>query len=363
MSEQEPLPVMDNVQSDGPSEADLLDAVMRNSPIMEEAGIVPLPEEQVDLDDPAEPVDEDPDTEEVVRDEEEVVETEEELEEDEDAPEGATQEAESYSLDELEDFQVMVKIDGEVQSVNIQDLVKGYTTDASLSKKGRELGEARKELEAEREAKLQELNVAAQATNQMLFNAENSFSNQYHELDKQITQARKDGDTFELGELKDKREEAQKNYWDARKHRESIMAQVQEQTQKREQEQFQAQIDHFHKEIPSMIPDFNEKVASSIRDFAVSKGIAEDSLVGITDPNVIKFIDDFRRLEQGISTGKAKRKAVPKRSVPTKKATPATKKKQAAEDRIRAKALSGEASKEDQDAFAKQLALRSLGNI
>ena len=328
----------------------------------------PLPEEQGYLDDPTEPVDEDPDTEEVVRDEEEVEETEEDYEADEDVPEpeegeGATQEAEAYSLDELEDFKVIVKIDGEEQAVDINDLVKGYSTDTSLSKKGRELGEARKELEAEREAKLKELSVASQATNAMLLNAENSFSKQYHDLEGQIEKARREGDTFELGELKDKREQAQKNYWNARKRREGLMQQVQHQNQKLQEEQFQQQIEYFHKEIPDMIPDFDEKVAASIRDFAVSKGIAEESLAGITDPTVIKFIDDFRRLEQGVSKGKAKRKSVPKRSVPTKKSTPVAKKKQAKEDQVRARALSENATKDDHDAFARQLASRSLSKL
>ena len=362
MSVREPLPDMDNVQSDGLSEAELLDAVMRNSPIMDEVA-PPLPEEQGYLDDPAEPVDEDPDTEEVVRDEDESVETEEEHEEGEDAPEGATQDTDPYSLDELEDFSVMVKIDGEETSVNIQDLVKGYTTDASLSKKGRELGEARKELDAERDAKLKELSTAAEATNAMLYTAENSFAKQYHALEAEIDKARRDGDTYELGELKDKREQAQKNYWDARNRREGMLKQVEEQSQKRLEEQFQGQIEHFHKEIPSLIPDFNEDVAMKIRDFAVEEGIAPEALDNIVDPKVIKFIDDYRRLKQGVSKGTAKRKSAPKRSVPAKKATPQAKKKADAEERIRAKALSGEASKSDQDAFAKQLALRSLGNL
>ena len=36
MSVTESLPVSDDVRTDGPSEAELLDAVMRNSPIMDE---------------------------------------------------------------------------------------------------------------------------------------------------------------------------------------------------------------------------------------------------------------------------------------------------------------------------------------
>ena len=42
--------------------------------------------------------------------------------------------------------------------VSFGDLVKGYSTEQSLSKKGRELGEARKALDAEKEEKLKRIN-------------------------------------------------------------------------------------------------------------------------------------------------------------------------------------------------------------
>ena len=361
----ESLPGSDDIQpvDAGQTEQDLLDAVMRNSPIMDEVA-PPLPTEEELEADPAESEEEDPESEEVEGDYEEVEETEEEVEEGEDVPEeGTTQDPEVYSLDELEEFKVTIKIDGEEQAIDINELVKGYSTDASLSKKGRELGEARKELEAERDAKLQELEGMAQATGAVLHQAENAYAKQYHDLEGAIAKARKDGDTYELGELKDKRELAQKNYWQARQRREGVLKQVQEQTEQRQQEQFQQQIEYFHKEIPDLIPDFNEDVAMKIRDFAVEEGISAESLDGITDPVVIKFIDDYRRLKQNVSKGTAKRKTVPKRSVPTKKSAPPARKKQVKADQIRKKALSEGASASDQDAFLKQLASRSLSNL
>ena len=64
---EESLPVSDDVQAtdQGQTEQDLLDAVMRNSPIMNEIA-PPLPHEEALEADPAESVEEDPDTEEVV---------------------------------------------------------------------------------------------------------------------------------------------------------------------------------------------------------------------------------------------------------------------------------------------------------
>ena len=105
---------------------------MQNSPIMNEIP-PPLPNEETLEADPAESEEEDPESEEVEGDYEEVEETEEEVEEGEDVPEeGTTQDPEVYSLDELEEFKVTIKIDGEEQAVDINELVKGYSTDCLL---------------------------------------------------------------------------------------------------------------------------------------------------------------------------------------------------------------------------------------
>ena len=58
-----------------------------------------------------------------------------------------------------------------------------------------------------------------------------------------------------------------------------------------------------------------------ICDFALKKGIAENLLDSVVDPNIVKFIDDYRRMEAGLSKGAAKRKAAPqKKAIPAKKA-------------------------------------------
>ena len=84
----ESLPVSDDIQpvDAGQTEQDLLDAVMQNSPIMDEIA-PPLPNEEELEADPAESEEQDPESEEVEGDEEEVEETEEEVEEGEDVPE------------------------------------------------------------------------------------------------------------------------------------------------------------------------------------------------------------------------------------------------------------------------------------
>ena len=197
--------------------------------------------------------------------------------------------------------------------------------------------------------------------NAMLTQQEQYYAKQYHDIEKQIEKARAEGDTYEVNELKDKREQAQKNYHGAKQRREGMMNAIAEQRAQKEQEQWNAQLQHFAQEIPNLIPDFTEEVAGEIRQFAIDEGINPAALDQITDPVIVKFVDDYRRLKQGINKGQAKRKAVPaKKAVPSKKSTPAQKKKADAEKMRKARAFKENASKEDQDAWLKDFASKSL---
>ena len=253
---------MDDVSSAGQSAQDLLDAVMRNSPIMDELDI-PLPEEEASDVDPVETDEvEDPSSEEVVSedDEEEVEELDEETAEQDDT----SILPEVYTIDDLDlDAKVSVKIDGEETEVSFGDLVKGYSTEQSLSKKGRELGEARKSLEAERAEKIGQLESAAAASVQLLASTEQNFAKEYHDVEAAIAKARADGDTFEVNELKDKREIAQQKYWGARRQREGLIANVQKQKQECSASPvFKSRYNISNKTIPDIIPDFSEDVAN-----------------------------------------------------------------------------------------------------
>ena len=351
-------PPSGDVQDQGRTEQELLDAVMSSSPIMETVA-PPLPLEETREVDPVELDEEDPESEEVVSEdvEEEVDEAVEEVVE---ADDESTQDNTYYAEDLDLDAKVSVKIDGEQTEVSFGDLVKGYTTEQSLSKKGRELGEARKALEDERAGKLDQLEKIMQASAAMISQSENNFAKQYHDIESQIEKARADDDDYEVNKLKDKREQAQKKYWNARQQREGMVNAVSKQRQEAANETFNQQLQNFQEVIPTMIPDFDEKIAGSIRDFAVEEGIDQAMLDTITDPGVIKFIDDYRRLKQGVNKGSAKRKAVPAKRVPTKKAVPAKKKAEDKAKRVRAKALSEDSSEAEQMDFLRQHALRSL---
>lgn len=352
---------MDDQSNAGPTEQELLDAVMANSPFTEDLD-VPLPEEDGPAQDSMESEDDDDHSEEVEQpEEEEEVETEEE---ESTGGDDTSTEASVYDLDDLDEFQVNVKIDGQQTAVSIADLVKGYSTEQSLSNKGRELGEARKALDEERNTKLAELEAIGGAAAQMLTATEQRYAKEYHEIEAKIEKAREDGDTFEVNELKDKREQSQKKYWNAKNQKDNMIAASAQQKQAAEQEAFNQQIQHFQEVIPEMIPDFDDKVAQDIRQFAVEKGIDKGLLDSIVDPRIVKFIDDYRRLESGVTKGSAKRKAAPaKKAVPTRKAKPAANKKADADKMTKARAFKADSSEADQMAFLRNYASNSLSKL
>ena len=351
----------DSVASGGQTEEALLADILRNTEFLsnEESlpnGQIPEVDTEESNEDEPEALEED-DTEEV----EEEVEDEEVDETDEDASQDATQEVDLYTTDDLDlDAKVAVKVDGEEMEVSFGDLIKGYSTEQHLSKKGRELGEARKQAEEEYQSKLSDIDSITKASAAVLYSEEQTFAKEYHDIEAKIDKARDEGDTYEVNELKDKREQAQKRYWDARNKRENIVKTVESQMESQQSKAWEEQVNYFNETIPTIIPDFNEETAMAIREFAIEEGIAPEILDTIADPIIVKFVDDYRRLKQGVTKGQAKRKTASTKRAPVKKSKPAAKKKIEANERIRQRALSGEASDSEQMDFLRGLAERSL---
>lgn len=345
----------DSIATDSRTEEQLLADIVANSEFTES-----LPNEQDVPELDTEETAEDPDAEESENEEvEEKVETEEEEATDED--DTSTQESEVYATEDLDlDAKVAIKIDGKDTEVSFSDLIKGYSTEQHLSNEGRKLGDARKQLDEEYEKKFKEINDLGQASSAVLYREEQALAKEYHDIESQIDQARKDGDTYEVNELKDKREQAQKNYWNARNGREQLVKQVQAQVQEQNTKQWNEQLESFNKAIPEMIPDFNEKTAVAIREFAIAEGIQPEVLDTIVDPVIVKFVDDYRRLKQGVTKGTAKRKATVVKKAPVRKAKTRSQKEIDNETKIRQRAFAEDSSNEDQMAFLRGLANKSL---
>ena len=359
-------PKDDAVAEVGRTEEQLLADIIQSSdfvPNEEES----LPVEQVPEVDPDKSEQEDPkESDESVNEEvEEEASTEEVESGDEDADEqSATQDTTTFTPEELDlDAKVSIKIDGQDTEVSFSDLIKGYSTEQSLSKKGRELGDARKNFEEDYNKKLEEVQSMSTASVAVLYKSEQEHAKEFHDLEKKIDEARKDGNSYDLTDLKDKREQKQKEYWRARRERESLQNTVTEKSNEQMQKAWNEQLKVFDETIPTLIPGFNETTAKDIRTFALKEGIDEKVLDTIIDPNIVKFVNDYRILKEGINKGSAKRKAAPVKKIPTRKSRPAQQKQIDAEQALRKRALSKDSSKEDQDAFLRGYAERSLSNM
>jgi len=350
-------PTDDSIATEGRTEEQMLADIVANSEFTES-----LPPKQVPEDDTDDTTEEDPEVE-----DSETEEVEEEVESEEEETEGeddtSTEEPEVYTTDDLDlDAKVAVKIDGKESEVSFSDLIKGYSTEQSLSNKGRELGDARKQLEEEYGKKFSELKTVADASSSILYSSEQNLATKYHELDAQIDKARKEGDSYDLADLKDQREQAQKEYWQARKQRENFVTNIEKNAKEQQEKEFQENLQNFSKEIPTLIPDFNEKTAKAIREFALEEGIKQEVLDAVIDPTIVKFVDDYRRLKQGITKGTAKRKSIVVKKAPIKKAKTKTQKEISENARIRDRAMSADSTDEEQMAFLRGLADKSLTN-
>jgi hypothetical protein len=350
---------------DGSVSADLeaksLDDILRNSPAAELLGLKEsLPEEDKSVPNPDEVSEEeeaqenDTESENDLDEEEESSDSEEEKADEDDT---STQDSELPTEEDIDwEYKVPVTVDGKTEYVTLEEIRKGYSTDKHLSQKGRELGELKKQLEQERTEKLQEIVKLGTVMHDELSAVENNLASEYHQLKGDIDKAREEGDTYTARELKEKLELVQEKYWKARNTREEKTKAVAEKFIEQQQEHQQALLKQFNDTITTIIPDYSEKVANSIRDFAIKEGIPEELLSSVYSPQVVKFINDYRKLKTAKETGAVKRKAAPTtKSVPSKKGLPQSQREKQSVNENRSKVLSGQGSTQDQLDFLKRI--------
>ena len=345
----------DGEQNTAPS----LDDILRNSPA---AKLLGLPDDlpQEDEDAPVQDETTEDSTEEDVAESEKEDDESTQQSDEEDTSEKDEDSTPTTELPTEEDiewsYQIPVKIDGKLKYVTLEEVRKGYATDQHLTSKGRQLAEEKKQIELERETKLKELIDIGSVMQSELMASENALTVEYNRLSADIEKARADGDSYAAREAKEAREEVQEKYWKLRKDRESkteaVVAQLQEQQQRKQQELLKA----YSEKITTLIPDYSDKVAKSVREFAIKEGIPSELLEQIYDPVVVKFINDYRKLKTAKDTGEVKRKQVQTvKSVPTKKGTPQLQREASAAKEVRSKVLTGQGSKQDELDFLKRI--------
>jgi hypothetical protein len=345
-------------------EAKSLDDILRNSPAAKLLGLkeeslpqednsVPSPDESSEEEEEA-PQETDEEAEDDLDEEEESKDSEEEEEVEDDT---STQDTDLPTEEDIDwEYKVPVTIDGKTEYLTLEEVRKGYSTDKHLSQKGRELGELRKQIEQEKTEKLKEVIELGQIIQQELTATETNLAEEYHKLSKDIDKAKDEGDSYSARELKEQRETVQEKYWKSRNKREGQAKAIAEQFQAQVETQRQELLKSYNERINTLVPDYSDKVAKSIREFAVKEGISEELLGSIYDPQIVKFINDYRKLKTAKDTGAVKRKAAPTvKSVPSKKGTPKSQKEQQVAITARSKVLSGEGSNQDELDFLKRI--------
>ena len=282
----------------------------------------------------------------------------EETEEGEDESEDATQET-SEAEDEGEidmDFRIPVKIDGEESEVSMEELVANYQTKQSQSKKGDELAEQAKELAQAKQDATMFANVNAE-----LLKGEDSKDLQVLKgLAERVDKAF-DENNPEANKLNRQLDKAKEEYENRKANRNSVVEGMGKKIYEQQMEVFGQQVESFKTEIKNHVPDWSEDVALKNREFALDLGLNEQFVDTITDPIIVKVLDEYRRLKESSSKGAVKRKKAPVKRVPTKKVSSAKTKKSNRVDDARGRVKKGKASSKDEELLFDNVIDRALG--
>lgn len=243
-------------------------------------------------------------------------------EEEDDEDEESTQDEESNEVEDGEldlEYLVPVKVDGEESEVTIEELIKGYQTNQSQTKKGQELAEQAKELETEKEK------------SQVFQKINEDLLKQQDDRDLALLQSRKDvmdkmakdgfveGVDDDLATLQYKYRSLEDEYTKRKAERSKTTEKMIETQEEEFRKTAEKNVKIFQKEIKTLIPDWSDKMAQDNYAFAVEQGIPEEFVNTIASPLIAKFINDYRVLKTSASAGAKKRKKAPVKTVSAKK--------------------------------------------
>ena len=271
--------------------------------------------------------------------------SEDEGEEEEDESEDATQESELNELDEIDmSFRVPIKVDGEESEVTMEELVANYQTKQSQSKKGDEIVEQTKALAQAKEDATMFANVNAE-----LLKGEDTKDLQILKgLAERVDKAFDDDDP-DANKMNRQLEKAKEEYQNRQVNRNSVVETMGKKIYEQQMEAFGQQVEAFKVEIKTHVPDWSDDIALKNRDFALGLGLHEQFVDTITDPIIVKVLDEYRRLKESSSKGAVKRKAAPVKRVPTKKVSSAKTKKSNRIDDARSRTKKGKATSKDEE--------------
>jgi len=265
----------------------------------------PSDEENADTDQEQEGEDsevaEDTDTEDADTDLEEDTETDEEEESEDDGEEAEDQPKTKKTLDD--DAVVTVKVDDKELKVPVKDLKRLYGQEAALTKKSQQVAEKRKEVEQEA--------MKTAAILDKMYNKAAERWKPYSEIDMLVASKQLDTEAFQA-----LRQEATAAYEDFRfitEEANNFIKQTQETQQAKLKEAAQESV----KVLKEKIPNWNNTLYDSIREYAISTGMPSEVVNNLVDPVAIELIHKARMYDESKKIVTKKKVAQPKKVMKT----------------------------------------------
>jgi hypothetical protein len=156
-----------------------------------------------------------------------------------------------------------------------------------------------------------------------------------------------DDDNPEANKLARQLDKARGEYQTRKESRNTVIQSMSQKIYEQQAEDFNESIKVFQTEIVKHVKDWSDDVALKNRNFALGLGLNEQFVDTITDPIVVKVIDEYRRLKEASKKGVVKRKKAAVKRVPTKKASSAKTKKSNRVDEARQRVKKGKNTEKD----------------
>jgi hypothetical protein len=228
----------------------------------------------------------------------------------------------------------------------MEDLVASYQTKQSQSKKGDEIAEQTKSLAEAREESVMFANINAE----LLKGEDTKDQEVLKGLSQKVDKAFDDDDP-DANKLSRQLDKAKEEYQNRKANRDSVVETMSQKIYEQQAENFTKQVEAFNSEIKNHVSDWSEEVALKNRSFALDLGLNEQFVDTITDPIVVKVIDEYRRLKEISDKGQVKRKKAAVKRVPTKKNVSAKTKKSNKIEEARNRVKKGRGTEKDQKAL------------
>ena len=168
-----------------------------------------------------------------------------------------------------------VKVDGKEVDVTLDELQAGYLKDSDYRKKTSEIAEQRRAIEEQAQAIQHERNQYAQALGQMQTEAEQQLD-QYRQID--WNKLRED-DPMLFMQRRDEQRELEKSIEDGHKQQQHLA----QQAQAYRVQQFNRNMETGKEKLLSVMPDWDDAVSKSVREYGLGEGFTSEELSTLTD--------------------------------------------------------------------------------